>query len=679
MSEEIKFIVSELNKPPYTRNYNLISFDALNAESLLQVLNDVFAEIDPKNRLDIREEEPEQMAVRMLGMLRILKYKPPDEAMNNFRQGLVSGDKHVIYPILAWLLERMDELRKRAYLAKYLVKLDVPAEILGDADVADIHSKYEELIDQFKNVHREHEALRTSGFSTVELRRDITAMEEERDLVMRRIERMKQKIDGTPNSEGMLSSARGLRQEREKSKEMVQQKANLQSATQLAEQRISRLQAQLKDLRKAGMGTTPEGLLQRLEEDMNVNSYIVKEKLPKEILARRRLVETLQRVAAQPAMGQNELEAVNKQIQALNSEINNLNELRMKEVEEDESPESKVGKLSFFRQNAAIIIRKKDQTAERLNELRGELTNYQEDMKDKQEQLKQFSGEQVLRGEEFKRYVNKLRGKSSIYKIKRAELSDLRAEFGILSRTEEILKAKDAQLLEQLNTLEAKMGVSGFHETQETMEEVSSMKAKVDERKGETLEEMSGMVMQLNHKIAERKAHLAPIIKELRPLRQKMQDLTVDYNEKKHSYDSVAAGLDSNMAKMEQEVKSLRDELIKSETKFRLQTAEKETLSFKQQQASEEIKLYLSNDPQDKKKSLREQLMTNISEQERLGRLLREEQKAAKDLVQTSAKQMGLWRDVVKLIEVKKSCLEAARSGAGIVTRSSGGEAMVLI
>ncbi|MPC32901.1 Intraflagellar transport protein 81 [Portunus trituberculatus] len=288
---------------------------------------------------------------------------------------------------------------------------------------------------------------------------------------------------------------------------------------------------------------------------MNVNSYIVKEKLPKEVAVRQRLVETLQRVAAQPAMGQQEIDQVNKQIQVLNSEINNLNEARMKEVEEDESPESKVGKLSFFRQNAAIITRKKEQTAEKLNELRSEITNYQEEMREKQDQLKQFSGEQVLRGEEFKRYVNKLRGKSSVYKMKRAELSDLRAEYGILSRTEEILKAKDAQLLEQLNAMEAQMGVSGFHETQESMEKVSSMKATIDARKGETLEEMSGMVMDLNKKIAERKAHLAPIIKELRPLRQKMQDLTVDYNEKKHSYDSVAAGLDSNMAKLEQEVK----------------------------------------------------------------------------------------------------------------------------
>lgn len=72
--------------------------------------------------------------------------------------------------------------------------------------------------------------------------------------------------------------------------------------------------------------------------------------------------------------------------------------------------------------------------------------NFQE----KQEQLNQFSGEQVLRGEEFKRYVNKLRGKSSVYKMKRAEISELRAEYGILSRTQEILQAKDAQILEQL-------------------------------------------------------------------------------------------------------------------------------------------------------------------------------------------------------------------------------------
>ncbi|XP_064099976.1 intraflagellar transport protein 81 homolog [Macrobrachium nipponense] len=607
----------------------------------------------------------------------VLKYKPPGDNMSAFRQGLVSGDKHVLYPILAWLLQRMEELKKRAYLAKYLVKLDVPAEILGDADVADVHLKYEELIEQFKTIHREYEALKNSGFSTAELRRDISAMEEERDLVHRRIERMKQKVEGTPNSESMLASAKALRLERERQKEMKQHESDLKDAVQLSEQRCMRLQTQLKDIRKAGMGTTPEGLLQRLEEDVNVNTYIVKEKLPKELKTKQRRVEILQRVVAQPAMGQNELDSVNKQIRSLTSEINNLNEARMKEVEEDESPESKVGKLSFFRQNAAIISRKKEQTAERLNELRNELSNLQEDIKEKQEQLKQFTGEQILRGEEFKRYVNKLRGKSSVYKMKRAELSELRAEFGILSRTEEILKSKDAHMLEQLNALESEMGVSGYRETKENMEKVSSMKAEVDERKGQTLEEMSGMVMELNHKIAERKARLAPIIKELRPLRQKVQDLTVDYNDKKHTFDSVAAGLETNLGKLEQEVKGLKDDIRRSETKYHVNTIEKEILTFKQNQASEEIKLYLSNDPQDRKKSLREHLMANINEQEKQSRTLRDEQKSVKDHVQSSTNQLAMWQDVVKLLQVKKKCLEASRSG-GLITRNSGGEALVL-
>lgn len=50
---------------------------------------------------------------------------------------------------------------------------------------------------------------------------------------------------------------------------------------------------------------------------------------------------------------------------------------------------------------------------------------------------------------------------------------------------------------------------------------------------------------------------------------------------------------------------TLQDEIITSQTKYHLLLAERDILAYKQQQASDEIKLYLSNDPQDKKKSLR--------------------------------------------------------------------------
>lgn len=48
MSEQLKFIVGELNRDPFNRSYNLITFDSLEPVSLLQVLTDVLAEIDPK-------------------------------------------------------------------------------------------------------------------------------------------------------------------------------------------------------------------------------------------------------------------------------------------------------------------------------------------------------------------------------------------------------------------------------------------------------------------------------------------------------------------------------------------------------------------------------------------------------------------------------------------------------
>lgn len=51
------------------------------------------------------------------------------------------GSKPVIHPVLHWLLQRTNELKKRAYLARFLVKLEVPVEFLQDDTVADINKQ----------------------------------------------------------------------------------------------------------------------------------------------------------------------------------------------------------------------------------------------------------------------------------------------------------------------------------------------------------------------------------------------------------------------------------------------------------------------------------------------------------------------------------------------------------
>lgn len=56
------------------------------------------------------------------------------------------------------------------------------------------------------------------------------------------------------------------------------------------------------------------GLLQRLEEETRANSYIVKERLPKDIESRKKTVADLQRVVAEPAMGQGDLDELQNKV-----------------------------------------------------------------------------------------------------------------------------------------------------------------------------------------------------------------------------------------------------------------------------------------------------------------------------------------------------------------------------
>ncbi|XP_069922276.1 intraflagellar transport protein 81 homolog isoform X3 [Oryctolagus cuniculus] len=617
MSDQIKFIVDNLNKEPFRKNYNLITFDSLEPMQLLQVLNDVLAEIDPKQVVDIREEMPEQTAKRMLSLLGILKYKPPGNAtdMSTFRQGLVIGSKPVIYPVLHWLLQRTNELKKRAYLARFLIKLEVPSEFLQDETVADTNKQYEELMEAFKTLHKECEQLKTSGFSTAEIRRDISAMEEEKDQLIKRVERLKKRVETVQNHQRMLKIARQLRVEKEREEFLAQQKLEQKNQLFHAVQRLQRVQNQLKSMRHAAADAKPESLMKRLEEEIKFNSYMVTEKFPKELENKKKELHFLQKVVSEPAMTHSDLLELESKINEINTQINQLIEKKMMRNEPIE------GKLSLYRQ-------------------------------------------------QFKRYVSKLRSKSTVYKKKHQIIAEFKAEFGLLQRTEELLKQRHENIQHQLQTTEEKKGISGYSYTQEELERVSALKSEVDEMKGRTLDDMSEMVKRLNSLVSEKKSALAPVIKELRQLRQKCQELTQECDEKKSQYDSCAAGLESNRSKLEQEVRGLREECLQEESRYHYTNCMIKNLEVQLRRATDEMKAYVSSDQQEKRKAIREQYTKNIAEQENLGKKLREKQKAVRESHGPNMKQAKMWRDFEQLMECKKQCFLKQQNQTSIGQRN---------
>ncbi|CAG2053694.1 unnamed protein product [Timema podura] len=499
------------------------------------------------------------------------------------------------------------------------------------------------------------------------------------------------------NREAMLSAAHTLRLEREREKELANQKQEQQTALSHAEQRVGRLQQQLKDARQASTGATSEGLLQRLEEETNVTTYIVKQKLPKELEARQLEVQILGKVLSEPAMGREDLDILNNklanalvvlsltaedgeiELQVINGEINQLVErhLATKNPSED--------KLAPFRQQAAIIARKKETTAELLGELRGKLTSLNEELDN---QLKELAGEAVLGGEEFKRYVNKLRGRSSLYKRHRAELLALKAESGVLTRTIELLQTRNESVRQGLSAEEMRHGVSGFQVARQKLEQVSVEKAAVDQEKGKTLEDISSLVQQLSQRIASKKAQLAPIIKELRLLegtaprtvhgvREEEEDSRHDSGRTRELHGKAGTG-DSSTNKLEEEVKSLRENLEEDESQCYMLEAQCVIHQVRLDRLAEEIKFYISSNPGDKARSLREQLSACINEQEKVSRQLKEQQQLVKENQTNRARQVKLWSNLHKLLECKKKCLQEAQQNSGVVHRERGAETLIL-
>ena len=151
--DKLQFIVKRLSEKPFNRAIRAVDFDEKSPDEQLHILNDVLGSLDANLQADVRAAQRDDVVDQILQFLLLHKCDcipsngSEDERLFAFVEGLRTGQKDAIYPILHWVLSEYESLEKRTYLSQYLMPVDVPTEYLmqGNGNLEELFEAYKEL------------------------------------------------------------------------------------------------------------------------------------------------------------------------------------------------------------------------------------------------------------------------------------------------------------------------------------------------------------------------------------------------------------------------------------------------------------------------------------------------------------------------------------------------------
>lgn len=635
----MKFIVTEINKL-LGRNYNLIGFNALSAEDLLQILCSVLMKIQQQDDANSRLESPEETSIYILTTLRILNYQP-DVDPATFRQGLVRGDVEIVHPIFTWLLTHIDVVQKRAYLSRFLVKIEIPPEYLGDSDISLLHEQYLSLLDRFKAVHKEREIGKKNVETAAELATDLQAMEREKEAVIARIGRIKSKAEPALH---LLNVCKQLRAERDNERDLVSQKEQETDTISDLQNSLQRVERELHTLKRNGVGLTPQILIQHLAEEVTVQSIIVKEKLPSELNAKRNRTRALSMTREYSYLGPDKIASMRNDLDAILKDIQNLAESKVSKTDSD--------KMEPFRQQAAAVGNMKRNALERLEKIESSLEELQLGLREKQDYSQTLQDTLAPKAEELKRYVSRLKTKGTVYKRCKAEVAGLKAENGVLHRTAVIL---DGQITHSYSTESASKVV--IPETYVTENALATN-------------------TQLSQTIAALGTNLAPMIKDMKVLRQTARETNERYQKACKSHNTVETSMRNTTSDLLSETQRMKEQLLKNvEEKKQLQEKIGK-LKITEERLRNEAKT--NSDSNNVGRIFKQVLQTEISSGEEAARALSKERERMREHTAQYESQTQQWNNVIAIFSCKLQCAEESKQTDGIVVRRGDAETLVL-
>ncbi|VDK62666.1 unnamed protein product [Onchocerca ochengi] len=633
MATELRTIVDGLNDEPFKMNLNSVSLDAVSNEQLLQILSDVLLWIEELNTIDIREEGADVTALRIFNSLRVLKYRPPAdiEKLQQWRCNIVEGEKTVIYPILEWIFKNVDVLKERAYLAKYLTKTDVPGAF-QDPEVVELSNQISTLMEEFKEVHSQVIEARKDSLLMANIQADLNAMKIEKEQLSKRTDKIEHKLHGIANVDHLLWLAEKCRLENEQLEKVGHLRLEQKNLILFNDQKLQRLNVSLEEVKAAGENVDPTKRMKALKEEVETNRYMVNEKLPKEIEAKRALVADLSKVVDIATMDKSDIVELQQKIEKMNQEIMGL-------IDERDRKDENTDKLSIYRHQASAIYKKKTKLVEKLQEARSELQNITNKVEAKKNNLREKGGTDfVITTTQFKNYVNKLRIKTSDYKRKHAEINDLKSEHAILSRTTDILANQWKILMQKIEENGEKIieihNINHDKKSETAKSEINDVK------------KLRDMISESNQQMDLKRTAIDALKQSNTELNKQLTDAKELFDAKKRNYDATEANFESEFREIEENVKSMENEMVTKKRKiFRAEIEIKIMKTISEKLRQEGLRLV-------------NQIEKEISRVNKELEVLRRSDQGNGLSVEEATAQVAMWRSLMKIFQLKLQIAE---------------------
>ena len=556
-TNEIKDIVRILNKEPFSENFTLVSFDELSKKKLLNLLTRVFSKLDQKFEIDFEEATEEEKA-KLSDFLSMLSY--PDVENEKLINKVYQGCKKHIYPIFYYILQNFEELKNRAYLGYYLVPLNIPDEYMMDLEMKNVFDQYSELREVFKAEHEELEIIKKSAPKYNIVEQELLQLEKERDQLKVKLKTFQHKKTQTKEFKDLLESVAKLRKAQEEEAKLLDKLNNQKTYLDHCEQIMLSVQQRLLDAQRAyGQETSASDMLSSLRYELKSLKKETNE-IKFELIEKSNKFTENEKKLSENVPHDEMIKKMDNSLIQLRSNIMNL-ETKIKEARDP----SKEDKLSIFRQQAAMVVKKKEDLKEEIKNLEEERTNFEIEIEEKKKEIEKNNGPGSFKKKDFEQFQENLNKKISIQKKNQKELQEIEQEIGILKRTEKIFKKLLKKSIEDVKVFERKYGIDGLLNIENEIEDLSKKKGNLDLLKGKTLEELSSIVEQLKLKIEEKRDSLKPLIDKHKIIKNEINSIKDDHAMKKQEFDHVLSSVKKEYEHLKNKSRQKKEEYFQNE------------------------------------------------------------------------------------------------------------------